>query len=47
MGKILRYALNEDDDFYFSCKEKHIGFKLSPRVKFFEILQKTVSSPNR
>jgi hypothetical protein len=36
LEKILRHSLNEDDDFYFSCKEKHIGFKLSPGVKFFE-----------
>lgn len=36
--RIIRKAanLNEDDDFYFSCKVKYIGFKLSPRVKFFE-----------
>lgn len=36
--RVLRKAanLNGDDDFYLSCTVKYLGFKLSPRVKFFE-----------
>ncbi len=35
--------LKEEDDFHFSCKVESIGFKLSPRVKFFEVDYKNIS----
>lgn len=35
--------LKEEDDFHFSCKVEFIGFKLSPRVKFFEVDYKNIS----